>query len=93
MTDFSEKTHTEVVRARNTIIWTGQDYPTGNSSRRETKRQTQETMGKTTSKSGLALNGIYYYGKPRTPRSGGSWLQNLQWCPNGQSDYGIDKIR
>ena len=30
--------------------------------------------GKTTSKSGLALNGIYYYGKPRTTRSGGSWL-------------------
>ena len=30
--------------------------------------------GETTSKSGLALNGIYYYGKPRTARSGGSWL-------------------
>ena len=29
--DFSEKTQTEVVRARHTIIWTGQDYPTGNS--------------------------------------------------------------
>ena len=29
---------------------------------------------KTTSKSGLALNGISYYGKPRTARSGGSWL-------------------
>ena len=28
--------------------------------------------GKTTSKSGLVLNGIYYYGKPRTARSGGS---------------------
>ena len=36
----------EVVRARHAIIWTGQDYPTGNSSRRETKRQTEETMGK-----------------------------------------------
>ena len=87
-----------------TIIWTGQDYPTGNSSRRKTKRQTEETMGrqhqrvdwprlsyreqfkeadeeadrgndgKTTSKSGLALNGICYYGKLRTARSGGSWL-------------------
>ena len=34
--------------------------------------------GKTASKSGLALNGIYYYGKPRTARSGGSWLYNLQ---------------
>ena len=32
--------------ARHTIIWTGQDYPTGNSSRRETKRQTEETMGR-----------------------------------------------
>ena len=30
--------------------------------------------GKTASKSGLALNGIYYYGKLRTARSGGSWL-------------------
>ena len=30
--------------------------------------------GKTTSKSGLAFNVIYYYGKPRTARSGGSWL-------------------
>ena len=45
--------------------------------------------GKTTSQSGLALNGISYYGKLR--RSGGSWLQNLQWCPNGQPDDGIDK--
>ena len=30
--------------------------------------------GKTTSKSGLALNGTSYYGKLRTVRSGGSWL-------------------
>ena len=29
-----KKTQTEVVRARHTIIWTGQDCPTGNSSRR-----------------------------------------------------------
>ena len=42
----SEKTQTEVARARHTIIWTGQDYPTGNSSRRETKRQTEEMMGR-----------------------------------------------
>ena len=34
----------------------------------------RENDGKTTSKSGLALNGIYYYGKKRTVRSGGSWL-------------------
>ena len=26
--------------------WTGQDCPTGNSSRRQTKRQTEETMGR-----------------------------------------------
>ena len=30
--------------------------------------------GKTTSKNGLALNEIYYYGKPRIARSGGSRL-------------------
>ena len=30
--------------------------------------------GKTTSKSGLALNGISYHGKLRIARSGGSWL-------------------
>ena len=30
--------------------------------------------GKTASKGELALNGISYYGKPRTARSGGSWL-------------------
>ena len=63
----SEKTQTEVVRARRTIIWTGQDYPKGNSSKRETKRQT-------TSKSGLALNRTSYYGKLRTARRGGSLL-------------------
>ena len=34
----------------------------------------RENDGKTTSKSGLALNGISYCGKPRTARSGGSWL-------------------
>ena len=28
------------------IVWTGQDYPTGNSTRREMKRQTEETMGR-----------------------------------------------
>ena len=26
------------------------------------------------SKSGVAMNGISYYGKPRIARSGGSWL-------------------
>ena len=41
-----EKTQTEVVRARHKIIRTGQDYPTGNSTRRKSKRQTEETMGR-----------------------------------------------
>ena len=63
-----------LVWARHTIIWTDQDHPTGKSARRETKRQTEETMGRQHLKSGLALNGIYYYGKLRTTRSGGSWL-------------------
>ena len=31
-----EKTQTEVVRASHKITWTGQDYPTGNRTRRET---------------------------------------------------------
>ena len=44
--DFSEKTQTEVARTCHTITWIGQDYPTGNSSRRDTKRQTEETIGR-----------------------------------------------
>ena len=44
--DFSEKMQIEVVQARHTITWTCQDYPTGNSSRREMKRQTEEMMGR-----------------------------------------------
>ena len=43
--DFSEKMQTKV-RACHMIIWTGQDYSPGNNSRRETKRQTKETMGR-----------------------------------------------
>ena len=34
----------------------------------------RESDGKTTSKSGLALNETSYYGKLRIARSGGSWL-------------------
>ena len=94
LTFCSEKTQTEVVRARHTIIWTGPNYPTGNSSRRKTIEEAERRNdGKTTSKSGLALNGTSCYGKLRTSRSGGSWLKNLLWCSNGQPDYGIDKIR
>ena len=40
------ETQTEVVWPRHTIIWTGQDYLTGNSSRRKTKRQTEEMIGR-----------------------------------------------
>ena len=72
--DFSEKTQTEVVWACHTIIWTGQDCPTGNSSSRENEEADRRNDGKTTSKRGLALNGISYYRKLRTTRSGGSWL-------------------
>ena len=49
--------------------------------------------GKTTSKNGLALIGISYSGKPRIARSGGSWLKNLQWCPNSQPDYEIGEMK
>ena len=38
------------------------------------RRRGRGNDGKTTSKRGLALNGISYYGKPRRARSGGSWL-------------------
>ena len=38
------------------------------------RRGRQRKRREDKSKSGLALNGIYYYGKPRTARSGGSWL-------------------
>ena len=44
--DLNEKTQTKVVWARHKIIWTGQDYPTGKCTRRETKRQTEEMMGR-----------------------------------------------
>ena len=33
-----------------------------------------EDDGKTASKSGLALTGISYYGKPSIARRGGNWL-------------------
>ena len=63
------------------IVWTGQDCPTRYNTRRDTKRQIEKNDGKTTSKSGLALSGIYYYGKPRTARGGGSWLQKSTVMP------------
>ena len=34
----------------------------------------RENDGKTTSESGLTLNGLSYCGKLRTVKSGGSWL-------------------
>ena len=33
-------------RARHATIWTSQDYPTGNTSGRETKRQTEKAIGR-----------------------------------------------
>ena len=49
---------------------------TGNSEqfKEEDEEADRGNDGKTTSKSGLALNGISYYGKLRTARSSGSWL-------------------
>ena len=44
--NFGEKTQTEVVHSRDTITWTRQDYPTWNMTRRETKVQTEKTMGR-----------------------------------------------
>ena len=41
-----KKTQTEVVRARHKTISAGQYYLAQNSTRRETKRQTEETMGR-----------------------------------------------
>ena len=42
---------------------------------KEGDKETDRTNdGKTTSKSGMALNGISYYVKPRTARSRGNWL-------------------
>ena len=40
----------------------------------EDEEADRENDGKTTSKSGPALNGTSYYGKMRTARSEGSWL-------------------
>ena len=81
-----------MVRAHHTIIWTGQDLSYREQFKDGDEEADRGNDGKATSMSGLALNGIYYCGKPRTARSGGSWLQNLQWCPDGQPDHGIDKI-
>ena len=51
----------------------------------------RENAWKTISESGLVLNGTSYCGRLRIARSGGSWLYILQWCPNGQPDYGTDE--
>ena len=56
------------------IIWTGQDYSTKEQFKEGDEEADRGNDGKTTSKSGLASNGISCYGKPRTARSGGSWL-------------------
>ena len=77
-----------MVWANYTIVGNGQDCPTGNSTRRETKRKT-ENDGESTLKSALTLNGTSRRGKLRTTRSGGSWLEILQWYTSGRPDYGI----
>ena len=67
--DFSDKSQAEVIRARHKIIWTGQDYPTGNSRRRETKRQTEETMGRQHQRvTGLEWNTILWKAEHREER-------------------------
>ena len=80
-----EKTQTEVVGARHTNIWTGQDFPIGNSSRRETKRQTEETMEDNIKEwTGLEWNIILRKAENRE-----EWWKlviNLQQCPSGQPD-------
>ena len=70
-----KKRQTEVVRAGTShdyLDWPRLSY------REQFKEGDEEADrgngGKTESKSGLALNGIYYYGKLRTVSSGGSWL-------------------
>ena len=70
--DFSEKAQTKVVRACHKIIWTGQDCPTG--AGQGGRWRDRRNDRKTTSKGWLAMNGTSYRGKPRTMRSGGSWL-------------------
>ena len=64
----------KLARERHAIIWTSQDYPYREQFKERDEEADRGNDGKTTSKSGLALNGISYYGKPRTTRSGGSWL-------------------
>ena len=72
--DFSEKTQAEVVRgtSHDHLDWPRLSY------REQLKEGDEEADrgndGKTTSKSGLTLNGTSYYGKSRTAGSGGSWL-------------------
>ena len=62
---------------QNNLLWSVLDWP--RLSYREQFKEGDKGAdrgndGKTTSKSGLALNGTSYYGKSRTVRSGGSWL-------------------
>ena len=80
-----------MVWARHTIVWTGHDCPTGNSTNRETKRQRKN--GKTTSERGLASNGASYYGKLRTARSGGSWLYVSSAAPTVRQITGWVKVK
>ena len=57
------KTQTEVVRTRHRIIWIGRDCPTGKQYKEGDEEADRGNDGKTTSKSGLALNRTAYSGK------------------------------
>ena len=65
--------------------------------RKQLKEGGEETgtgnNGKTTSKSGLALSGIYYLGKAENREERRKLVVNLQWCHTGQPDDGIAKNR
>ena len=63
-----------MVPACHTIIWTGQGLSYREQFKEGDEEADRRNDGKTTSMSGLALNGISYYGKLRTVRSGGSRL-------------------
>ena len=89
--DFSEKTQTEVVRAHHTIIWTSQDCPTGNSSKRETKRQKKRWEDNIKEWTGLEWNIILR--KAMNSKEWRKLVVKSTVVPQRSRDYRIDKIR
>ena len=61
------------VKAHSSYAYCDEEYD-GEQFKEEDEEADRGNDGKTTSKSGLALNGTSCYGKLRTVRSGGSWL-------------------